>query len=142
MGRDMTNSTGVSENVEAHGNAENPLGQFYCARQKHGTAGHYYPRSQQLFIFFFFLFIRHPPRSTLFPYTTLFRSRDILCFRNRMPLPGTISNSVSAEDISRPGIFLTWRKRVRDLPFLTRLRSMTPSTRDSIVSLEIGRAHV
>src|SRR5205085_10093115 len=27
-----------------------------------------------LFIFFFFLIIRRPPRSTLFPYTTLFRS--------------------------------------------------------------------
>src|SRR5215204_7272918 len=28
------------------------------------------------FVFFFFLMIRRPPRSTLFPYTTLFRSRD------------------------------------------------------------------
>src|SRR5215210_8506218 len=28
------------------------------------------------FIFFFFLMIRRPPRSTLFPYTTLFRSRS------------------------------------------------------------------
>src|SRR5574337_1610588 len=27
------------------------------------------------FYFFFFLMIRRPPRSTLFPYTTLFRSR-------------------------------------------------------------------
>src|SRR5205809_7046862 len=27
-------------------------------------------------IFFFFLMIRRPPRSTLFPYTTLFRSGD------------------------------------------------------------------
>src|SRR2546429_7878235 len=27
-----------------------------------------------IFIFFFFLMIRRPPRSTLFPYTTLFRS--------------------------------------------------------------------
>src|SRR5829696_9937388 len=26
-------------------------------------------------VFFFFLLIRRPPRSTLFPYTTLFRSR-------------------------------------------------------------------
>src|SRR5260221_5496655 len=26
-------------------------------------------------MFFFFLMIRRPPRSTLFPYTTLFRSR-------------------------------------------------------------------
>src|SRR3712207_7230631 len=32
-----------------------------------------------LVLFFFFLMIRRPPRSTLFPYTTLFRSR---------PLPG------------------------------------------------------
>ncbi len=32
-------------------------------------------RSSDLFsIFFFFLMIRRPPRSTLFPYTTLFRS--------------------------------------------------------------------
>src|SRR5256885_9528294 len=34
-----------------------------------------------LFYFFFFLMIRRPPRSTLFPYTTLFRSllhRDAL----------------------------------------------------------------
>src|SRR5712664_4431995 len=27
-------------------------------------------------VFFFFLMIRRPPRSTLFPYTTLFRSRS------------------------------------------------------------------
>src|SRR6266478_7676064 len=27
------------------------------------------------FFFFFFLMIRRPPRSTLFPYTSLFRSR-------------------------------------------------------------------
>src|SRR5438876_8740302 len=29
-----------------------------------------------LCFFFFFLIIRRPPRSTLFPYTTLFRSRS------------------------------------------------------------------
>src|SRR2546430_9260554 len=28
-------------------------------------------------IFFFFLMIRRPPRSTLFPYTTLFRSTQL-----------------------------------------------------------------
>src|SRR2546423_10038591 len=32
---------------------------------------------QLLFLFFFFLMIRRPPRSTLFPYTTLFRSQRI-----------------------------------------------------------------
>src|SRR6266850_6570807 len=31
------------------------------------------------FFFFFFLMIRRPPRSTLFPYTTLFRSRWRRC---------------------------------------------------------------
>src|SRR5580698_10925072 len=30
--------------------------------------------SSPIFFFFFFLMIRRPPRSTLFPYTTLFRS--------------------------------------------------------------------
>src|SRR5258708_31555111 len=29
-------------------------------------------------MFFFFLMIRRPPRSTLFPYTTLFRSEHLL----------------------------------------------------------------
>src|SRR6266478_6698751 len=28
-------------------------------------------------LFFFFLMIRRPPRSTLFPYTTLFRSAEV-----------------------------------------------------------------
>src|SRR6266478_8286094 len=37
-----------------------------------------------LFIFFFFLMIRRPPRSTLFPYTTLFRSPRL---RARTELP-------------------------------------------------------
>src|SRR5258708_24697565 len=31
-----------------------------------------------VFLFFFFLMIRRPPRSTLFPYTTLFRSQDFV----------------------------------------------------------------
>src|SRR2546430_5398526 len=44
--------------------------------------------------FFFFLMIRRPPRSTLFPYTTLFRSRwrrklrtahgRVMCLRERL----------------------------------------------------------
>src|SRR5256886_9889344 len=39
-------------------------------------------------IFFFFLMIRRPPRSTLFPYTTLFRSRVLGLERHiRQPLP-------------------------------------------------------
>src|SRR2546430_4479353 len=33
-----------------------------------------------MFLFFFFLMIRRPPRSTLFPYTTLFRSRRVFAY--------------------------------------------------------------
>src|SRR2546430_11059864 len=36
-----------------------------------------------VFLFFFFLMIRRPPRSTLFPYTTLFRSRCHLRLQQR-----------------------------------------------------------
>src|SRR2546430_12736003 len=44
-----------------------------------------------MIVFFFFLMIRRPPRSTLFPYTTLFRSfrsRDLRAFPDRSA-PGT-----------------------------------------------------
>src|SRR5947208_11788035 len=38
--------------------------------------------------FFFFLMIRRPPRSTLFPYTTLFRSIPRGRSRGALPPPG------------------------------------------------------
>src|SRR4051812_49720551 len=53
--------------------------------------------------FFFFLMIRRPPRSTLFPYTTLFRSRP-----NRPLQPAQLR---------------------RDLLTLRRRRSITPQLR-------------
>src|SRR2546430_3360148 len=43
---------------------------------------------------FFFLMIRRPPRSTLFPYTTLFRSRARSSRRTRRP-GGGCSTSTS-----------------------------------------------
>ncbi len=36
-----------------------------------------YQRAQKNRLYFFFLMIRRPPRSTLFPYTTLFRSAQL-----------------------------------------------------------------
>src|SRR3989442_16032524 len=39
------------------------------------------------FIFFFFLMIRRPPRSTLFPYTTLFRSQLVEAFVPALAVP-------------------------------------------------------
>src|SRR5216684_5146212 len=43
------------------------------------------------FFFFFFLMIRRPPRSTLFPYTTLFPSAPNPCTLHRLlqPVPNT-----------------------------------------------------
>src|SRR5256885_15042419 len=38
--------------------------------------------SSSFFFFFFFLMIRRPPRSTLFPYTTLFRSQLLADLRD------------------------------------------------------------
>src|SRR3989442_15414579 len=46
-----------------------------------------------LVFFFFFLMIRRPPRSTLFPYTTLFRSSA----------PTGSRSWVSRERVSAPG---------------------------------------
>src|SRR5262245_65909773 len=40
-------------------------------------------------LFFFFLMIRRPPRSTLFPYTTLFRSRGLRA-GDQVDIPGAI----------------------------------------------------
>src|SRR2546429_3972505 len=46
---------------------------------------------QICFVFFFFLMIRRPPRSTLFPYTTLFRSSH--------PVGRAVVDSVPAEHL-------------------------------------------
>src|SRR5258708_34445538 len=46
-----------------------------------------------LLIFFFFLMIRRPPRSTLFPYTTLFRSGSFEILPPEPIRPRTIFNS-------------------------------------------------
>src|SRR5689334_25036864 len=41
-----------------------------------------------VFFFFFFLMIRRPPRSTLFPYTTLFRSYRVASLPRGGPANG------------------------------------------------------
>src|SRR5467141_4372533 len=43
--------------------------------------------------FFFFLMIRRPPRSTLFPYTTLFRSPRDARGRRRIPTRSAVCPS-------------------------------------------------
>src|SRR3712207_7082977 len=48
-------------------------------------------------MFVFFLMIRRPPRSTLFPYTTLFRSRLRSTRRSRAPRSRRWSSSAGPE---------------------------------------------
>src|SRR5438034_7093238 len=60
-----------------------------------------------MIIFFFFLLLRRPPRSTLFPYTTLFRSRRsrsrLIGRRGMWGTPRTAENgSLPFSSIPRP----------------------------------------
>src|SRR4051812_49469723 len=49
---------------------------------------------------FFFLMIRRPPRSTLFPYTTLFRSNPEILDRGNNALGEHIAAKNTAEDVN------------------------------------------
>src|SRR5947199_3038301 len=52
-----------------------------------------------LYLFFFFLMIRRPPRSTLFPYTTLFRSCLQACWAMLRACGGrTMCRAVRSEE--------------------------------------------
>src|SRR2546429_159628 len=84
-----------------------------------------------LFLFFFFLMIRRPPRSTLFPYTTLFRSRLLaynLDYDRTMPL-----------ELWSP--FESHHHYVIHLPPTYRLDGQ-PDDYSTESKWEIGRAHV
>src|SRR5436190_8640277 len=62
-----------------------------------------------MFSFFFFLMIRRPPRSTLFPYTTLFRSRELRRARGHrqrvpeVPIDGGAGHEVLRQLRPEPG---------------------------------------
>src|SRR6478752_9670549 len=51
-----------------------------------------------IFFFFFFLMIRRPPRSTLFPYTTLFRSRAGCRDRSRWRRTASLPRCARSEE--------------------------------------------
>src|SRR2546428_10576394 len=50
----------------------------------------FYLSHHDCILFFFFLMIRRPPRSTLFPYTTLFRSAVVV----KLNLPPPVLDTV------------------------------------------------
>src|SRR3712207_9206172 len=58
--------------------------------------------SNRYHLLFFFLMIRRPPRSTLFPYTTLFRSRPYLNPHRKQPRKEAIVLHAPNCCLSRP----------------------------------------
>src|SRR3712207_8986247 len=69
--------------------------------------------------------IRRPPRSTLFPYTTLFRSLDALLGPLAdAPLRG-VDDPAQADDVGRVGDHLEVGERVADLLALVRSEEHT-----------------
>src|SRR5256886_16644005 len=61
--------------------------------------------------------IRRPPRSTLFPYTTLFRSREITLFESRdaPPLGAVLQRGAEAHGLALVGTALDVLIRAGDL---------------------------
>src|SRR3712207_7209147 len=80
-------------------------------------------RSSGLY-FFFFLMIRRPPRSTLFPYTTLFRSVEAAAGAGvpREPLGRQLA-SVLAEPVSQGGVAQEFLQAVRSEEHTSELQS-------------------
>src|SRR2546430_6440166 len=68
-------------------------------------------------LFFFFLMIRRPPRSPLFPYTTLFRSREGARPRASVPRAKRVR--------PLPALFLDFEQRPRSEEHTSELQSQS-----------------
>src|SRR2546429_1152863 len=76
----------------------------------------YRATSLHLYLLFFFLMIRRPPRSTLFPYTTLFRST----------VPSTVAPSLKVTvPVGTPAPDVTVELRVTVWPTIDRSEEHT-----------------
>src|SRR3712207_7712255 len=78
--------------------------------------------------YFFFLMIRRPPRSTLFPYTTLFRSLAHLGALNGLKFCDLKDTGVTAAGVSRlraarPGVNVSWEDAGRSEEHTSELQS-------------------
>src|SRR2546428_2214230 len=63
-------------------------------------------------MFFFFLMIRRPPRSTLFPYTTLFRSR----LRRHAAGRNGVARKLGPDELARIGRIDDSGQRIENRP--------------------------
>src|SRR2546425_13306120 len=78
-----------------------------------------------IFLYFFFLMIRRPPRSTLFPYTTLFRSA----------FPGFSGSSLIALIIVRSGVRVS-PQLLREAPALSGVSALSSVSAETLRSEE------
>src|SRR5471030_2611342 len=106
------------------------------------------------FVFFFFLMIRRPPRSTLFPYTTLFRS-GFLGVREATAMVGDHGAGAGVRSEEHTSelqslrhlvcrLLLEKKKRLRDqwLPFVAELRLQADAAADRPVRRLAGDGHL
>src|SRR5258708_9977613 len=86
-------------------------------------------RTTSLYLSFFFLMIRRPPRSTLFPYTTLFRSK-------------TIPADYLMQDTSRASeLAIVILDACRDTPFVKQIAEAAGPTRADRKSTRLNSSH-
>src|SRR3989441_5926030 len=79
----------------------------------------------RLILIFFFLMIRRPPRSTLFPYTTLFRSdRDGERARRGKPAAQALDALLADPYFGQPPPKSTGRERFRSEEHTSELQSL------------------
>src|SRR5436853_5828991 len=80
-----------------------------------------------MFMFFFFLMLLRPPRSTLFPYTTLFRSRNCCCELGAADSSGTGRHRecrMGSPDPSPAGVLARMRAASRSEEHTSELQSL------------------
>src|SRR5215210_9067819 len=92
-----------------------------------------------LFLFFFFLMIRRPPRSTLFPYTTLFRSHpdDVRVRRRgqrRGDAPGVRSEEHTSELQSPMYLVCRLLLEKKKIKASTQTRNIVPAVKEAIIA--------
>src|SRR5689334_25159522 len=86
-------------------------------------------------LIFFFLMIRRPPRSTLFPYTTLFRSLYVLDERFDQHEQERYARFIPEErETAKQGLRIALRDAIKDRVSLVAGTEVAPG--------KIGRAHV
>src|SRR5580692_11968098 len=93
-------------------------------------------------LFFFFLMIRRPPRSTLFPYTTLFRSRGLRQVRGALrgragPGPGHLRSEEHTSELQSQSnlvcrLLLEKKKPNHNHDELRAIKAERPTTRTEL----------